>query len=307
MDCIKNNIEITKRQNNFICTFKMAYNNTCNSINTGYSPFFVRFKKESKIIKYTYTKQHKHSNPVPVLLYNYYFLYKVIYNPTILFIPTNPNSDYALMYGGLASTITGGNFLEGAEIGLDVTALNHALHAALDPDPTQQQKQKSKLVLQYEKENGVELYSTMDEAAIDWGKNNNFKSILNNTEYNSNIFEVNIDNNSWYGYTSPKAGTASTSSPFPIPKGTSLVGRIHSHAAYDNNYNNNIFSGSDKKNAEVFGFKAYIVTPNGSFQSYNPNNLFHNKGFYFDYRDSSINKLAPQPKLSQITLFKYFY
>ena len=139
MDCIKNNIEIIKRQNNFICTFKMAYNNTCNSINTGYSPFFISFKKESKIINYTYTKQHKHSNPVPVQLYNYYFLYKVIYNPTILFISTNPNSDNGLMYDGLASTITGGNFLEGAAIGLVVTALNHALHAALDPDPKKQQ------------------------------------------------------------------------------------------------------------------------------------------------------------------------
>ena len=146
MYCIKNNIEIIKRQNNFICTYKMAYNNACNSINTGYSPFFVRLKKESKIIKYTYTKQHKLSNSVPLQLYNYYFLYKVIYNPTILFIPTNPNSDNAQMYGGLASTITGGNFLEGAAIGLVVTALNHALHAALDPDPTQQQKGNEKKV-----------------------------------------------------------------------------------------------------------------------------------------------------------------
>ena len=140
MDCINNNIEIIKRQNNFICTFKMAYNNTCNSINTGYFRLFVSFKKESKIIKYTYTKQHKHSNPVPVQLYNYYFLYKVIYNPAIPIIPTNPNSDNGLMYDGLASTITGGNFLEGAAIGLVVTALNHALHEALDPDPKKQKE-----------------------------------------------------------------------------------------------------------------------------------------------------------------------
>ena len=41
--------------------------------------------------------------------------------------------------GGLSATITGGNFLEGAAIGLVVTALNHALHAALDPDPKKQQ------------------------------------------------------------------------------------------------------------------------------------------------------------------------
>ena len=156
MDCIKNNIETIKRQNNFICIYKMAYNNTCNSINTGYFPFFINFKKESKIIKYTYTKQHKHSNSVPVLLYNYYFLYKVIYNPTILFIPTNPNSDYALMYGGLASTITGGNFLEGAAIGLVVTALNHALHEALDPDPKKQNDKNKQTTNNQVKENNCQ-------------------------------------------------------------------------------------------------------------------------------------------------------
>ena len=122
----------------------MAYNNACNSINTGYSPFIISFKKVSKIIKYTNTKQHKLSKSVPVLLYNYYFLYKVIYKTTIPNIPTNPNSDNAQMYGGLASTITGGNFLEGATIGLVVTALNHALHEALDPNPTQQQELNEK-------------------------------------------------------------------------------------------------------------------------------------------------------------------
>ena len=90
MNSIKNNIQIIYKQYSIFPKNIMTYNITCNSINTRYSPFFVRFKKESKIIKYT--KQHKHSNPVPVQLYNYYFLYKVIYNPTILFIPTNPNS-----------------------------------------------------------------------------------------------------------------------------------------------------------------------------------------------------------------------
>ena len=73
------------------------------------------------------------------------------------------------------------------------------------------------------------------------------ENILNNTKYNSNIFEVNICNNSRYGYTSHKAGTASSSSPFPMPKGTSLVGRIHSHAAYDKSLDiyNNKFSFAD--------------------------------------------------------------
>ena len=167
----------------------MAYNNTCNSINTGYSPFFVRLKKESKIIKYTYTKQHKHSNPVPVLLYNYYFLYKVIYNPTIPIIPTNPNSDYALMYGGLASAITGGNFLEGAAIGLVVTALNHALHEALDPNPTQQQELNEKKVKTVVLENKV--WDLDGDGRLSLNEANRLTKILPN---DPNIkYEINID------------------------------------------------------------------------------------------------------------------
>ena len=72
-----------------------------------------------------------------------------------LFIPTNPNSDNGLMYGGLASAITGGDFAQGAAIGLVVTALNHALHEALDPNPTQQQKGNEKKVKTVVLENKV--------------------------------------------------------------------------------------------------------------------------------------------------------
>ena len=189
MGCIKNNIEIKKRQNNFICTYKMAYNNACNSINTGYSPFIISFKKVSKIIKYTNTKQHKLSKSVPVLLYNYYFLYKVIYKTTIPNIPTNPNSNYALMYGGLAYTITGGNFLEGAAIGLVVTALNHALHAALDPDPTQQQKGNEKKVKTVVLENKV--WDLDGDGRLSLNEANRLTKILPN---DPNIkYEINID------------------------------------------------------------------------------------------------------------------
>ena len=85
------------------------------------------------------------------------------------------------MYGGLASTITGGNFLEGAAIGLVVTALNHALHAALDPDPTQQQKGNEKMVKNENKSNGVEITNwdkngdgklQTDEAKVVWQRKN---------------------------------------------------------------------------------------------------------------------------------------
>ena len=107
------------------------------------------------------------------------------------FIPKNPYSNYILMYVGLASTIMGGDFAQGAAIGLVVTALNHDLYEGLDPDPTQKHKQKSELVLQYEKENGVELFGSIYEAADDWEIKYNEISIKEGREYGSNLFEVN--------------------------------------------------------------------------------------------------------------------
>ena len=106
-------------------------------------------------------------------MYNIKNYFEINYSK-YLFISTNPNSNYALMYGGLASTITGGNFLEGAAIGLVVTALNHALHAALDPDPTQQQKGHEKKLEEQIKEK--QKYD-VDKAVEHLENNANEKSI----------------------------------------------------------------------------------------------------------------------------------
>ena len=45
--------------------------------------------------------------------------------------------------GGLAASVTGGDFLDGAATGLIVTALNHGLHEAFDPLTSEQQEQKN--------------------------------------------------------------------------------------------------------------------------------------------------------------------
>ena len=140
--------------------------------------------------------------------------------------------------GGLSATITGGDFAQGAAIGLVVTALNHALHVALDPDPTQQQKQKSKHVLQYEKENGVELFGSIYEAADDWGNKYNEISIKEGREYGSNLFEVKIEGDNWYGYTSPdkglpirnEFGQLSINIITQPPKSSVIVAKIHAHS-----------------------------------------------------------------------------
>ena len=52
--------------------------------------------------------------------------------------------------GGLAASVTGGDFLDGAATGLIVTALNHGLHAAFDPQTSEQQEQKNEKLVRLE-------------------------------------------------------------------------------------------------------------------------------------------------------------
>ena len=52
--------------------------------------------------------------------------------------------------GGLAASITGGDFLDGAATGLIVTALNHGLHDIFDPLTSEQQEQKNEKLVRLE-------------------------------------------------------------------------------------------------------------------------------------------------------------
>ena len=45
---------------------------------------------------------------------------------------------------------------------------------------------------------------------------------------------------------------------------------IHAHAAYDSDYNNDIFSSSDSADKKNRGIVGYLATPNGSLQKYDP-------------------------------------
>ena len=82
--------------------------------------------------------------------------------------------------GGLSATITGGNFLEGATIGLVVTALNHALHEALDPDP--------------KKQNDKNKQTTNNQV-----KEKNCQTCLDEKTKNKNLFGTN-----YVGHNNPK-------------------------------------------------------------------------------------------------------
>ena len=151
----------------------------------------------------------------------------------------------------------------------------------------------------------------MDEAARDFAEYINAKSIENNKEYasyiytktvtekrttlyiNPNIFGNNSLSPLWdaffggsltktlttkvkvtkYTYREPKRGTVDSSSPpinwFGIHE---VVGRLHTHAAYDPAYKSDVFSSVDKRNAERQGVPTYVATPLGILRKYDPSN-----------------------------------
>ena len=154
-----------------------------------------------------------------------------------------------------------------------------------------------------------DLFDTMDEAARDFAEYINAKSIEDNREYSSyiyakvvtetrtvtyanpNILGYNPLSRLWdvifggtltktvtikvkvtkYTYRKPKRGTADHSSPpinwFGIH---TVVGRLHTHAAYDPAYENDAFSSTDKRNAEKQGVPTYVATPLGTLRKYDP-------------------------------------
>ena len=205
-------------------------------------------------------------------------------------IPTNPNSDNALMYGGLSSAITGGNFLEGAAIGLVVTALNHALHAALDPDP---KKQQEKNVEKIRKAIAEKAKKYSDEKSLNWysvespKQCNIFCQDIANEVYPS-IFPKNPKSNGYYS--AGEIGNPNVDIPNRpvVTNGNLQDGDI---VAYKFNYSNAtghsgiifndtkigstlIYAGSEKYNYIVSSKWIYCDPPAGSkwvIRRYTPN------------------------------------
>ena len=128
------------------------------------------------------------------------------------------------------------------------------------------------------------LFGTMDAAADNWGQQYNARSINVNQEYGSTIYQTTSANGTvQYSYSAPNVGTTGASvSVSPAPAGTIATGDIHSHAAYDPAYANNVFSGIPATGANTTsttgdigdnnqtGLTGYVTTPNGSLQKYDP-------------------------------------
>ena len=74
-----------------------------------------------------------------------------------------------------------------------------------------------------------------------------------------------------YSYTPAVTGAGASAPDVEItPSGTKRVADIHSHAAYDINYDNDNFSPDDKSDNAKDNELGYVVTPSGTIQKYDP-------------------------------------
>lgn len=125
------------------------------------------------------------------------------------------------------------------------------------------------------------LFGSKDDAAKNYGHFYNDNSIRKNQEYGSTIYSVTSGGTKKYGYSIANVGTTGASvSVSSAPTGTTPEGDIHTHAAYDPKYSNNIFSGIPKSGSLTTsttgdigdnnskGMDGYVATPNGSLQKY---------------------------------------
>ena len=136
-----------------------------------------------------------------------------------------------------------------------------------------------------------DLFDTMDEAAEDFANYINERSVAENREYASYIYaravwKIEVSTSSTngtktttitivietkYTYKKPLRGTKHRCL-FP-PNWFGLhnqVALLHSHAAYDSAYENDVFSPTDLQTSNLYGIPSYIVTPLGILRKYNP-------------------------------------
>ena len=127
-----------------------------------------------------------------------------------------------------------------------------------------------------------DLFTDRDKAAEDWAMTYNGVSIKSNKEYSSTIYEIEKDGIIYFSYTEAKKGSKKSSRPKKNPKNTKRVATIHSHGAYDKNFDysnttnpnyysldwNNIFSIEDVEIYEKLKIDGYLVTPSGMLLLY---------------------------------------
>ncbi|HVB03571.1 MAG TPA: DUF4329 domain-containing protein [Chitinophagaceae bacterium] len=115
-----------------------------------------------------------------------------------------------------------------------------------------------------------DLFKSAAQSANDFGKTNNDNSIIDQKEYASSIYIVNVNGKTYYTYTVPWIGTTDMSKPSPAPKDKTTFSSVHSHANYDPKYDNKNFSPQDKNKAKEDQQTDYVTTPDDSLNKYNP-------------------------------------
>ena len=135
-----------------------------------------------------------------------------------------------------------------------------------------------------------DLFDTMDEAAADFGLYINSRSILNNREFGTYLYELNIAGSVKYSYTNPHTSNGKNAVGFDIfiNKRTNecliklggsyikVVAIPHTHGAYSFWYSNDIFSKEDREAADDWNIPSYLVNPLGELRRYDPHSLQKN-------------------------------
>ncbi len=138
-----------------------------------------------------------------------------------------------------------------------------------------------------------DLFTTTDEAADDWGQTYAAKSISKNREYASTIYIVEKNGETFYTYTRAKKGSNWRANPSLNPK--NAVADVHSHGAYDPEFDNtdghisrakkvdsnNEFSLDDREDNYSNKLDGYVTTPSGGLLF----NDYIEGEDVFDYKD----------------------
>jgi len=114
-------------------------------------------------------------------------------------------------------------------------------------------------------------FTSVHDAALDFGKTYNDDSIRSNREFGASIYAVtDKEGVLYYTYTIPNKGNPAGVKPSEPPPGKKILAILHTHGAYDKNYKNNKFSPADKKYAKNKKVWIYVATPQGTLQNHDP-------------------------------------
>jgi hypothetical protein len=111
-------------------------------------------------------------------------------------------------------------------------------------------------------------FKSKDDAAKDWGGYYNGASILRGKEMSSSLYTYQKGGETYYSYTEANVGSNAGVSPRKPTKGEKVVGDIHSHGKFEVQYENNEFSGQDKRDNDKNKIDGYVTTPDGSLKKY---------------------------------------